>query len=68
MQRTSALDLASEVLSSPDFALTVGFAQLGGAGVTDAMLMASIGDRYAGLLLLQYPDDLLFRKRLPFML
>ena len=29
-----------EVLSGPDFVLTVCFAQLGGAGVTDAMLAA----------------------------
>ena len=32
------------------------------AGVADAMLAAQIGDRNAGLILLQNPDDLLFRK------
>src|SRR6266567_8839654 len=32
------------------------------AGVADAMLAAKIGDRNAGLMLLQNPDDLLFRK------
>ena len=32
------------------------------AGVADAMLAAQIGDRNAGLVLLQNPDDLLFRK------
>src|ERR1700716_4479674 len=31
-------------------------------GVADAMLAAQIGDRNAGLVLLQNPDDLLFRK------
>src|ERR1700682_1953998 len=32
------------------------------AGVADAMLAAQIGDRNAGLVLLQNPDDLLFRE------
>src|SRR5947199_6108449 len=32
------------------------------ARVADAVLAAQIGDRNAGLVLLQYPDDLLFRK------
>jgi hypothetical protein len=32
------------------------------AGVADAMLAAKIGDRNAGLMLLQNSDDLLFRK------
>src|SRR5437764_1501771 len=32
------------------------------AGVADAVLAAQIGDRNAGLVLLQYPDDLFFRK------
>nr|GAJ37577.1 insertion element ISR1 hypothetical 30.8 kDa protein A [Bradyrhizobium sp. DOA9] len=32
------------------------------AGVANAMLAAQIGDRYAGLMLLQNPDDLFFRK------
>jgi hypothetical protein len=32
------------------------------AGVADAVLAAQIGDRNAGLVLLQYPNDLLFRK------
>src|ERR1700716_3578979 len=37
------------------------------AGVADAMLAAQIGDRNAGLMLLQNPDDL-SEKRLRFML
>src|SRR5256714_12262650 len=32
------------------------------AGVADAVLATQIGDRNAGLVLLQNPDDLLFRK------
>jgi hypothetical protein len=32
------------------------------AGVADAMLAAKIGDRHAGLMLLQNPDDLFLRK------
>src|SRR3954469_15964160 len=36
------------------------------AGVAAAVLAAQIGDRNAGLVLLQYPDDLLFRKAAAF--
>jgi hypothetical protein len=32
------------------------------AGVADAVLAAQVGDRNPGLMFLQYPNDLLFRK------